>query len=56
MQFPALQAWVAAGKPVWGTCAGMILLANEAEGMKEVGVLQLRCAEGYIADGPPSSL
>lgn len=24
-----LQAWVRAGKPIWGTCAGLILLAKE---------------------------
>lgn len=32
-----LRAWVAAGKPVWGTCAGMILLANRATGQKQGG-------------------
>lgn len=29
-----LRAWVKAGKPVWGTCAGMILLAERAVGQK----------------------
>lgn len=29
---PELQAFAAAGKPIWGTCAGMIFLANRAEG------------------------
>jgi pyridoxal 5'-phosphate synthase pdxT subunit len=28
--FPALKAWVQAGKPIWGTCAGMILLSEHA--------------------------
>ena len=29
-----LRAWVHAGKPTWGTCAGMILLADQATGQK----------------------
>jgi len=29
-----LQDWVHAGRPVWGTCAGMILLADDAAGQK----------------------
>lgn len=29
-----LRAWVQSGKPTWGTCAGMIMLANRAEGQK----------------------
>lgn len=28
--FPILRDWVQAGKPVWGTCAGMILLSDNA--------------------------
>lgn len=32
-----LQAWVRAGKPVWGTCAGLILLADRAVEQKEHG-------------------
>lgn len=32
-----LRAWVRAGKPVWGTCAGMILLAEHAVGQKQGG-------------------
>ena len=32
-----LRAWVRAGKPVWGTCAGMILLADHAVGQKQGG-------------------
>ena len=35
--FPALQAFVRSGKPVWGTCAGMILLADSARFQKEGG-------------------
>jgi 5'-phosphate synthase pdxT subunit len=34
--FPALQAWIREGKPVWGTCAGMILLSDSAV-MQKVG-------------------
>ncbi|KAL0918446.1 hypothetical protein M5K25_010455 [Dendrobium thyrsiflorum] len=32
--FPALRDFVSLGKPVWGTCAGLIFLANEATGQK----------------------
>ena len=32
-----LKAWVAAGKPTWGTCAGMILLSDRATGLKQGG-------------------
>eukprot|EP00882_Tetradesmus_deserticola_P031042 GHRQ01035086.1.p1 GENE.GHRQ01035086.1~~GHRQ01035086.1.p1 ORF type:complete len:219 (+),score=82.92 GHRQ01035086.1:61-657(+) len=34
---PELQGFANAGKPVWGTCAGMIFLAERAEGMKKGG-------------------
>ncbi|KAG9146505.1 hypothetical protein Leryth_011781 [Lithospermum erythrorhizon] len=32
--FPALREFVKTGKPVWGTCAGLIFLANRATGQK----------------------
>jgi 5'-phosphate synthase pdxT subunit len=32
-----LRAWVEAGRPTWGTCAGMILLAERATGQKQGG-------------------
>lgn len=32
-----LRAWVKGGKPTWGTCAGMILLAERATGQKRGG-------------------
>lgn len=32
-----LRDWVRDGKPVWGTCAGMILLSREASGIKKGG-------------------
>lgn len=32
-----LRAWVRAGRPIWGTCAGMILLAERATGQKRGG-------------------
>ncbi|MBX3014743.1 MAG: pyridoxal 5'-phosphate synthase glutaminase subunit PdxT [Caldilineaceae bacterium] len=32
-----LRQWVRAGRPTWGTCAGMILLAERAEGQKQGG-------------------
>ncbi|MQM15642.1 hypothetical protein Taro_048592 [Colocasia esculenta] len=36
-EFPALREFVKAGKPVWGTCAGLIFLANKAVGQKTGG-------------------
>uniref|UniRef100_A0ACD5WUQ1 Uncharacterized protein n=1 Tax=Avena sativa TaxID=4498 RepID=A0ACD5WUQ1_AVESA len=35
--FPALREFVGEGKPVWGTCAGLIFLANKAVGQKSGG-------------------
>ncbi|KAK4356397.1 hypothetical protein RND71_025368 [Anisodus tanguticus] len=35
--FPALRDFVQMGKPVWGTCAGLIFLANKATGQKTGG-------------------
>ncbi|KAI4304688.1 hypothetical protein MLD38_040164 [Melastoma candidum] len=35
--FPALREFVRLGKPVWGTCAGLIFLADKAVGQKEGG-------------------
>lgn len=32
-----LRAWVHSGHPTWGTCAGMIMLADRASGQKEGG-------------------
>lgn len=32
-----LRAWVQAGRPVWGTCAGLILLSARAAGQKSAG-------------------
>lgn len=32
-----LRTWIKAEKPVWGTCAGMILLAKHVEGQKAGG-------------------
>lgn len=32
-----LREWVHSAKPTWGTCAGMILLANQATGQKKGG-------------------
>jgi 5'-phosphate synthase pdxT subunit len=32
-----LRAWVQQGRPTWGTCAGMILLAEQAVGQKQGG-------------------
>ncbi|XP_061369234.1 probable pyridoxal 5'-phosphate synthase subunit PDX2 [Gastrolobium bilobum] len=35
--FPSLREFVEMGKPVWGTCAGLIFLANKAIGQKTGG-------------------
>ena len=35
--FAALTNFVSEGGPVWGTCAGLILLANTALGQKQGG-------------------
>lgn len=35
--FPRLKQWVSEGRPVWGTCAGMILLSDHALMMKKGG-------------------
>ncbi|KAJ0963778.1 hypothetical protein J5N97_028900 [Dioscorea zingiberensis] len=35
--FPALREFVNSGKPVWGTCAGLIFLADKAVGVKAGG-------------------
>lgn len=32
LKFPALREFVKMGKPVWGTCAGLIFLADRAVG------------------------
>lgn len=32
-----LRSWVHSGRPTWGTCAGMILLAERATGQKQGG-------------------
>jgi 5'-phosphate synthase pdxT subunit len=37
LKFPALREFVKMGKPVWGTCAGLIFLADRAVGQKEGG-------------------
>ncbi|MEW5303616.1 MAG: hypothetical protein WDW38_008990 [Sanguina aurantia] len=34
---PELQGFAQRGNPIWGTCAGMIFLAERAEGMKSGG-------------------
>ena len=32
LQFPALREFGSSGKPIWGTCAGLIFLADRASG------------------------
>jgi glutamine amidotransferase PdxT len=31
-----LRAWTRANRPMFGTCAGLIMMANEVEGQKKV--------------------
>lgn len=35
--FPRLKRWVSEGRPVWGTCAGLILLSDHALMTKKGG-------------------
>jgi 5'-phosphate synthase pdxT subunit len=35
--FEALKKWVQCGNPVWGTCAGCIMLAKDVQGQKQGG-------------------
>ncbi|KAG0565008.1 hypothetical protein KC19_8G155800 [Ceratodon purpureus] len=35
--FPALREFGRSGKPIWGTCAGLIFLADRASGVKAGG-------------------
>lgn len=39
---PALRSLVAAGKCVWGTCAGLILLSGELDSQKNGGQITVR--------------
>ena len=36
-QLPALREFAASGRPIWGTCAGLIFLADRALGQKQGG-------------------
>eukprot|EP01038_Epipyxis_sp_PR26KG_P015466 gene15466-20867_t len=51
--FPALKSWVNAKKPIWGTCAGMILLSDYAikqanGGQSLVGGLDVQVCRNYF--------
>ncbi|CAM9786226.1 unnamed protein product [Laminaria digitata] len=51
--FPRLKQWVSEGRPVWGTCAGMILLSDHALMMKKggqalVGGLNVEICRNYF--------
>lgn len=51
--FPALREYVKSGRPVWGTCAGMILLSNtavftKAGGQALVGGLDVEVCRNYF--------
>jgi glutamine amidotransferase PdxT len=51
MQIPALREFEASGRPIWGTCAGLIFLANNVIGMLKglVNVLD-NCTNQFIFD------
>jgi len=46
---PALQDWVAARRPTWGTCAGMIMLAKEIDGSTPGGQESLRAMDTVVS-------
>lgn len=51
--FPALKEWVSSGRPIWGTCAGMILLSDHAikqrtGGQALVGGLDVHVCRNYF--------
>jgi pyridoxal 5'-phosphate synthase pdxT subunit len=51
--FPKLKDWVAEKKPIWGTCAGMILLSDHAikqarGGQSLVGGLDVRVCRNFF--------
>ncbi|CAM9098597.1 unnamed protein product [Discosporangium mesarthrocarpum] len=51
--FPRLKRWIAEGRPVWGTCAGMILLSDHAlmtkqGGQSLVGGLDVEVCRNYF--------
>ncbi|CAM9563397.1 unnamed protein product [Ectocarpus sp. 4 AP-2014] len=51
--FPRLKQWVSEGRPVWGTCAGMILLSDHAlmqkkGGQSLVGGLNVEICRNYF--------
>ena len=45
---PELQAFAASSKPIWGTCAGLIFLANRASGQKCGGQALLGGLDCYV--------
>lgn len=52
LQFPALREFVKMGRPVWGTCAGLIFLANNATGafslLSMSCVTYILCLTGFM--------
>ena len=51
--FPKLKEWVAEGKPIWGTCAGLILLSDHAikqtrGGQSLVGGLDIQVCRNFF--------
>lgn len=50
LQVEPLQAWVREGKPIWGTCAGLILLASET--ISEDGYMDPTARAGNVKKLP----
>jgi pyridoxal 5'-phosphate synthase pdxT subunit len=52
LQWDPLVAWVTAGKPTWGTCAGLILLADciigGKEGQRTLGGMDVTVQRNYF--------
>ena len=58
--FPALRKWVSEKRPVWGTCAGMILLSNYAVnqcqgGQALIGGLDVKVCRNFFGSQIQSS-
>jgi glutamine amidotransferase PdxT len=51
---PELQSFTAAEKPVWGTCAGLIFLANRATGGRRLLVTRILARRRCGLDSKPT--
>lgn len=52
LQIPALKEFSSSGKPVWGTCAGLIFLADRALGkLQHFHFMALSMKTGMVESG-----